>query len=241
MKTALIASGLMLLGSCASDAGGPPDKRDISKKADSATACTDLGLPADCDVCAEFDWYEDGECDSFCKTPDPDCGAGVPAAITTQLSGGALPPVHPALGVWAIDKPGVFPRLSWFASMEELRAADGIGIGFALEPHTCSIEVGASHFDPCDEDEVQPEEPSTCTMAHEGNGERTPITAIHKLMVEFDLGTPTPADRAAARATEQAIRYEITAGGVITKFYYGEIEGQIFLLAVDAASLDCSA
>ncbi|MFK7986424.1 MAG: hypothetical protein AB8I08_10360 [Sandaracinaceae bacterium] len=28
------------------------------------------------DYCADFGWYEDGFCDDFCLTPDPDCGVG---------------------------------------------------------------------------------------------------------------------------------------------------------------------
>ena len=47
-------------------------------KADSANSanakiCKALGKRRNCDVCALKGWYGDGECDTFCKNPDPDC------------------------------------------------------------------------------------------------------------------------------------------------------------------------
>jgi uncharacterized protein (TIGR03382 family) len=42
----------------------------------------DDGEP-DADVCAEEDWYGDGECDDFCDAPDPDC-AGEPEGETPE-------------------------------------------------------------------------------------------------------------------------------------------------------------
>lgn len=43
------------------------------------------------DVCARNGWYGDGECDSFCPSPDPDClgGAGFPA-VGVGLCGNGL-------------------------------------------------------------------------------------------------------------------------------------------------------
>lgn len=62
-----LASSLLALGACATDAapGTSPDKdqyRDGSGKSDSGD-----------DVCAEYGWYGDGECDAFCAKRDPDC------------------------------------------------------------------------------------------------------------------------------------------------------------------------
>lgn len=39
-----------------------------------ARVCRAHGQPADCDVCLVASWYGDGECDTFCERPDPDCG-----------------------------------------------------------------------------------------------------------------------------------------------------------------------
>ncbi len=35
--------------------------------------CELAGEPAGCDVCETHRWYEDGVCDAFCTSPDPDC------------------------------------------------------------------------------------------------------------------------------------------------------------------------
>jgi len=37
--------------------------------------CKQHGQPLDCDVCQVANWYNDGECDSFCRNYDEDCGA----------------------------------------------------------------------------------------------------------------------------------------------------------------------
>lgn len=47
-------------------------------KADVASYCGLFGFEEDCDLCAEFDWYSDGECDDFCDAPDPDCASTCP-------------------------------------------------------------------------------------------------------------------------------------------------------------------
>jgi len=63
-----------------SEAPSPsPEKADLASqdgKADStavARMCKEMGAPPDCDICERKGWYSDGECDTFCSSPDPDC------------------------------------------------------------------------------------------------------------------------------------------------------------------------
>ncbi len=45
------------------------------KEAPSKTEITDRVKDGDTtDYCTSFGWYEDGKCDTFCSSPDPDCG-----------------------------------------------------------------------------------------------------------------------------------------------------------------------
>lgn len=55
------------------DSGKPEDGKEDAV----GRLCRDAGLPADCDICTEREWYGDGECDDFCSNPDPDCEAPV--------------------------------------------------------------------------------------------------------------------------------------------------------------------
>ena len=57
-----------------------PEKDQIKQgKADGLDMCAMYDLPAGCDLCDEFGWYGDGECDQglidagACVGPDPDC------------------------------------------------------------------------------------------------------------------------------------------------------------------------
>jgi hypothetical protein len=71
---ALLASGLT---ACTAPTGsGAGVQKPIGGKADNTAEnrlCEQLDAPADCDPCAEAAWYGDGECDTFCAEPDPDC------------------------------------------------------------------------------------------------------------------------------------------------------------------------
>lgn len=40
---------------------------------DTTTMCGERGLAADCDICAEAGWYDDGICHDFCRQDDVDC------------------------------------------------------------------------------------------------------------------------------------------------------------------------
>ena len=63
----LLASTLLAHGACATDNSAPQtDDKDQYRDGDGKT---DNGL----DVCELFDWYGDGECDSFCTQRDTDC------------------------------------------------------------------------------------------------------------------------------------------------------------------------
>ena len=76
LRNGWIIAGLLLIGlGCGSGSSNPdPVEKPKNNKADAVgRLCKDAGLPADCDICQVRDWYDDGECDDFCKTPDPDC------------------------------------------------------------------------------------------------------------------------------------------------------------------------
>ena len=59
----------------------PVDRGEVTRemardaKADGFTdwLCEILWLPPGCDLCEELGWYDDGICDDFCESPDPDC------------------------------------------------------------------------------------------------------------------------------------------------------------------------
>lgn len=63
----LLASTLLTHAACATDTTAPPsDDKDPYRDSDGKS---DNGV----DVCEYFDWYGDGECDSFCVQRDSDC------------------------------------------------------------------------------------------------------------------------------------------------------------------------
>lgn len=65
----LLASSLLAHAACATDSTVPDgDDKDAYRDSDGKT---DNGL----DVCEIFDWYGDGECDSFCTQRDTDCAS----------------------------------------------------------------------------------------------------------------------------------------------------------------------
>lgn len=70
------------------------DKADTGQK-----ICVELGQPATCDPCDAAGWYNDGECDTFCKTPDPDCSASSEVATflarNTYTTAWGVPEEHP--------------------------------------------------------------------------------------------------------------------------------------------------
>ncbi|MDX2091230.1 MAG: hypothetical protein SFX73_25450 [Kofleriaceae bacterium] len=239
MKTSLLAASLFvaLVSACSGGESSLPSKGDLAGKADqdSSEYCLAADLPEDCDLCEEMGWYGDGVCDTFCAKADPDCGPAIPAAISTQFAGGALPPIHPQLGVYAVVKPGVFAVVSHFANLSEL-TAEGNMVSWALaEPITCNLEVGTSTADPCNE-EVQ----ATGCFFGQG-GTYNPVTKTLQALEEYEIITPTAEEKASAAALEGKIQFKVTSEGTGAEFYYGEIDGKLYLLAVDVATLDCSA
>lgn len=239
MKTSLLAASLFvaLVSACSGGEASLPSKGDLAGKSDQDTSgyCLAADLESDCDLCEELGWYNDGVCDTFCAKPDPDCGPAIPAAITTQFAGGALPPIHPELGVYAIVKPGVFPNVSHFANATELNA-EGNMVSWALaEPTTCNLQVGVSTYEPCNE-EV---EATGCFFGQGGTYD--PITKTLKILEEYELIVPSAEEKANAAAIESKIQFKVTSEGSNVEFYYGEIDGKVYLLAIDVATLDCSA
>jgi hypothetical protein len=60
-----VLASTLLFGACATEGTQTPDKdqyRDGNGKSDNGD-----------DICQEFGWYGDGECDAFCAQRDPDC------------------------------------------------------------------------------------------------------------------------------------------------------------------------
>ena len=97
--TVALMSSIALLGCAISDESDltVPDKSEVQAgKADGVDMCAKFGFPAGCDLCAEFEWYGDGECDQslfeagICALPDTeDCAAPEATAfrmVTAQLA-----------------------------------------------------------------------------------------------------------------------------------------------------------
>lgn len=73
--TALIAFGLFGVSACTLETSTDERLKGVVVGAvdDGDDPCTILGHAAECDVCAEEGWYDDGVCDRFCDRDDPDC------------------------------------------------------------------------------------------------------------------------------------------------------------------------
>ncbi|TNF22412.1 MAG: hypothetical protein EP329_28620 [Deltaproteobacteria bacterium] len=65
----LLSTSLLLIAACGSDA--PGDGAPTKAEAAVSAGKSDSGR----DLCEVYGWYGDGECDTFCVSPDPDCGA----------------------------------------------------------------------------------------------------------------------------------------------------------------------
>ncbi|HUS66984.1 MAG TPA: hypothetical protein VMZ28_20745 [Kofleriaceae bacterium] len=100
--TVALTSSIALLGCAISNERDltAPDKSAVQAgKADGVDMCAKFGFPAGCDLCAEFEWYGDGECDQslfeagVCALPDTeDCAA--PAATAFRMTTAALADPH---------------------------------------------------------------------------------------------------------------------------------------------------
>jgi hypothetical protein len=100
-NVALVTS-IALLGCALSDESdlSAPDKSEVrAGKADGVDMCGKFGFPAGCDLCAEFEWYGDGECDQslfeagICALPDAeDCAA--PSATAFRMTTATLADPH---------------------------------------------------------------------------------------------------------------------------------------------------
>jgi hypothetical protein len=109
MKQPLAALFAVLsLSACAgsSDSGEPAPEAGAAAevpatKADARATAAKADGPAPVDVCAHQGWYADGECDTFCSRPDPDCA---------PASGGgcdAGPPAQNGRFVHGLKSPGI--------------------------------------------------------------------------------------------------------------------------------------
>jgi hypothetical protein len=117
----LLASSLLASAACTTESTTPDgDDKDAYRDSDGKT---DNGL----DVCEMFDWYGDGECDSFCTQRDSDALASkismADAAKQTELAMGTLIEAkfepdedsHLALSLYPLGKPvGVDPTNNVF-------------------------------------------------------------------------------------------------------------------------------
>jgi hypothetical protein len=76
----------------------------------------------------------------------------------------------------------------------------------------------------------------------EGVGEgSTPITGIMDDLEEYEIVTFSAEERAAAQRTEAEIVYAVVVTETYLRLYYGIIDGQAVLLAVDLATYSCDA
>ena len=61
---------VLFVAACAADTSNP--RAEITKE--EAAEASGGAADAPIDYCARYEWYGDGECDTFCELPDPDCG-----------------------------------------------------------------------------------------------------------------------------------------------------------------------
>ena len=85
MKYALFAVSCVLAGGCAAQSStadvDAQELRAAAKADDLTPTCEEFGFEAGCDLCVPevdgqqlWNFYDDGQCDTFCASPDPDCG-----------------------------------------------------------------------------------------------------------------------------------------------------------------------
>ena len=97
------------VSACAASTDRPdvPDKASVlaTGKADGLDMCAKFGFPPGCDICAEFEWYGDGQCDQdlvdagICHLPDSeDCAAAAATAFRLVDAELADPGVFVELG-----------------------------------------------------------------------------------------------------------------------------------------------
>jgi len=84
----LLSSVAVSLVACAADpiaTSSSVDKPNNGKEDSISRLCEELGEPATCDPCDAAGWYGDGECDTFCATPDTqDCPVSETAAFLAK-------------------------------------------------------------------------------------------------------------------------------------------------------------
>jgi len=86
MTIFIVVASFLVLGGCGNSENVDPDLNPVPEKdevkqgkADGLDMCAMYDLPPGCDLCDEFEWYGDGECDQglidegACLGPDPDC------------------------------------------------------------------------------------------------------------------------------------------------------------------------
>ena len=106
--TLVVLACLIAHAACAGEerAEVAPDKVDVrAGKADGLDMCAKFGFPPGCDLCAEFEWYGDGECDQdlvdagVCLMPDTeDCATTGPTAFRLTAAELADPGAFVELG-----------------------------------------------------------------------------------------------------------------------------------------------
>lgn len=84
-RFSMVMLGFLLATGCSSpgDSTDHPSKEEVRLgKADGVDMCNKFDLPPGCDLCEEFGWYGDGECDQdlidsgICRRTDSDCRDG---------------------------------------------------------------------------------------------------------------------------------------------------------------------
>lgn len=153
-----------------------------------------------------------------------------PDAISAHLEQGQRPLVHPTLGVWALYAPGVYADAVRYDTLDELFAGTP-GSLQTFEFGTCMVQEGTVEFD-CEEFSA-----SGCFMSNASG--LTPLTRTLQIAEEYELYTPSAEAYAAAAATELHFESFVVVTNAYMGLYYGEVDGDLVLLAVDLASFSC--
>ena len=120
LMTAMLIGAMLLALGCGENGPAPLTK-------DEARALAAGGKADGVDLCADTGWYGDGECDTFCGQPDPDC--------TCAAAGG--------------ECVGVYPGACANGTIAEYSCGGGVGVMCCLpgpepapEPTACAAAGG---------------------------------------------------------------------------------------------------
>lgn len=143
--------------------------------------------------------------------------------------------VHPELGYYYLYSPGALDAAQHFSSLDDLRAeAPWMGEGMP-EIDTRPMQAPLPSFS-C-RDFFSKEGCFLQALDQPFDG----ISTLQQQLVQADIISPDAINTDRVQRIEQAISTQVIDTDAYLAFYFGQIEGQWYLLVVDQATYDCSA